>query len=138
MHKDCTKCHRNLPATPEFFVRCSARKHKDGLFTMCKTCRSGIVNEHNRRRREKQIAAAGLKPGTCDVCGARLTRGRGKFSGNYDHNHATGEFRGWLCSRCNISLGCAGDNPEILRRLADYLDERGYAVTRSLSKEEPS
>jgi hypothetical protein len=133
--KACTKCSRMLPATSEFFVRCSARDHKDGLFTMCKLCRSGIVNEHNRRRRDKKIAAAGRVPGTCDACGTSLTSGRGKSAGHFDHNHATDEFRGWLCNRCNIALGCAGDNPEILRRLAEYLDERGFAVTRIAGKQ---
>jgi len=40
-----------------------------------------------------------------------------------DHDHATGEVRGLLCNRCNNVLSKAKDNPEILRRLASYLDE---------------
>jgi hypothetical protein len=36
---------------------------------------------------------------------------------------ATGDkpFRGWLCSNCNIALGLAGDNPEGVRRLLEYI-----------------
>lgn len=52
---------------------------------------------------------------------------------NIDHEHAPNEkqrqpwerallVRGLLCHRCNRILGMANDNPDILRRLADYLD----------------
>lgn len=128
--KACTQCCRLLPATPEFYVRCSARAHKDGLFTRCKMCRNAVVNEGNRRRRQRLIDKAGRVAGACDVCGRDMTCG--KRGAAYDHNHATGEFRGWLCGGCNLALGNAGDNPEILDRLAAYLREHGYAVTRTL------
>jgi len=38
------------------------------------------------------------RTGTCPCCGlvGRLV---------LDHNHITGEIRGWLCNRCNIALG---------------------------------
>lgn len=39
-----------------------------------------------------------------------------------DHDHATGEVRGLLCSPCNISIGGLCDDPNRLRRLADYLE----------------
>lgn len=40
-----------------------------------------------------------------------------------DHNHVTGEFRGWLCRRCNMNIiGMSNDNPDLLRRAADYLE----------------
>lgn len=38
-----------------------------------------------------------------------------------DHNHKTGEVRGLLCSRCNITLGLVDDNLEILNVAIDYL-----------------
>jgi hypothetical protein len=41
----------------------------------------------------------------------------------FDHCHDSGEFRGWICHRCNALLGLSGDNAELLRSLADYLDE---------------
>ena len=38
------------------------------------------------------------------------------------HDHITGEFRGYFCDDCNVSMGRAQDNPEILRRLANSLE----------------
>ncbi len=128
--KACTRCRRELPATPEFFVRCSARKHKDGLFTLCKVCRNAVVNKHNQKRSTLRIERAGRVPGCCDVCGVALTPGRGPSAGCWDHNHGTGEFRGWLCGSCNKALGLAGDNPLILERLAAYLRANGHHPTR--------
>lgn len=60
-------------------------------------------------------------PEQCEVCGAfghETKRGL-----NYDHNHATGEFRGWLCLRCNTSLGLVKENTETLYALIKYINE---------------
>ena len=50
----------------------------------------------------------------CEVCGAL-----GRIC--FDHNHETGEFRGWICDRCNLILGLAKDNPYLLKKLVEYL-----------------
>jgi len=39
-----------------------------------------------------------------------------------DHCHATGQVRGLLCRNCNLALGFARDNPDILKRLAIYVE----------------
>lgn len=59
------------------------------------------------------------KPDICEVCGSFV--GKGKTGIHYDHNHITGEFRGWLCSGCNLALGMVKDNPKTLIALAEYL-----------------
>ena len=38
-----------------------------------------------------------------------------------DHDHDTGEFRGWLCNNCNTGLGAMGDTIEGLERAIKYL-----------------
>jgi hypothetical protein len=61
--------------------------------------------------------AGRAKPAVCDLC----HRKSGKIC--FDHCHATGRFRGWLCDTCNSALGFANDDPKLLRRMARYLEK---------------
>ena len=70
------------------------------------------------QRKEKE--AGRKKPEHCEVCGA--FEREFKLGLCFDHDHKTGKFRGWLCSHCNHALGYARDNPELLRKLAEYLE----------------
>lgn len=54
---------------------------------------------------------------SCEVCGAE-----GDMV--IDHNHDTGKVRGRLCRHCNFALGHAKDDVNILRGLANYLEDR--------------
>ena len=50
----------------------------------------------------------------------------------YDHNHTTGEFRGWICNKCNLALGLVKDSTVILSGLITYVNrsEKQYLVKR--------
>jgi hypothetical protein len=56
--------------------------------------------------------------GGCAICGKPRDK---HFRLAVDHDHATGEIRGLLCADCNRGLGLFADNPERLRKAADYL-----------------
>lgn len=74
---------------------------------------------------KKEVLAGRPKPETCDVCSLP---GDAKVGIHWDHNHGTGKFRGWLCGSCNRALGLVKDSPELLRKLADYLENDGVEV----------
>jgi hypothetical protein len=40
-----------------------------------------------------------------------------------DHCHSTGKVRKLLCHNCNRALGLFQDNPEVLRKAANYLED---------------
>lgn len=58
--------------------------------------------------------------GACAICRTTEPGGMGNF--HVDHCHATGKNRALLCARCNVALGMAGDDPDRLRAMADYLE----------------
>jgi len=55
------------------------------------------------------------QPERCELC-SRIPK-----TWHLDHCHATGKFRGWLCNRCNLSLGHLGDNIAGLKLAIDYI-----------------
>ena len=40
-----------------------------------------------------------------------------------DHCHGSNQPRALLCQRCNVAIGMLANNPEIMRRAADYIEE---------------
>ena len=58
-----------------------------------------------------------LEPAHCEICARAFPRHL-----CLDHDHATGKFRGWLCTACNRGLGFFRDNPDIILHAAVYLE----------------
>lgn len=44
---------------------------------------------------------------------------------HWDHDHKTGEHRGWICSNCNTGIGKLGDNVEGVLQGLNYLVKAG-------------
>lgn len=63
---------------------------------------------------EKQI-------GLCAICGSDSPKRKGSENFAVDHNHTTMEVRGLLCHPCNVMLGMAKDNIEVLEKAVKYL-----------------
>lgn len=63
----------------------------------------------------------------CAICHSpsprKISRTGGPGEWTVDHDHKTGKVRGIVCHPCNVALGMANDDPTVLRRMADYLEE---------------
>lgn len=69
-----------------------------------------------------------LQGGSCAICSAR-PKPKSKHSPfnnlALDHCHRTGQVRGLLCDPCNLALGRFSDDPQKMRRAAEYLRRYG-------------
>lgn len=70
------------------------------------------------RDRKRLILEASIgrqKPDCCEICSMPkiLTA---------DHCHVSGIYRGWICRNCNLAIGNAFDKPDLLRKMASYLE----------------
>ena len=84
----------------------------------------GISVEEYQRILTRQNNACGIceQPFTCTPC--------------IDHCHKTKRVRGLLCNRCNLGLGNYHDNPDFLRKAADYLDRWEQRVSEGQDRSE--
>ena len=73
--------------------------------------------QYSARQLARKIALAGRPaPAACEICC------RSDLRIVWDHDHASGLFRGWICDHCNKILGLVKDSPATLRALAAYLE----------------
>lgn len=119
----------------------------DGLDYRCQKCarqHSRLYREQNPDKAKRAVRAATIKKKfnitleqyeelltqqeyKCAICGCDYQTYKQEKNAEFciDHNHSTGEVRGLLCSVCNKVLGQLQDNPYILRKAAEYLEQRG-------------
>lgn len=60
--------------------------------------------------------------GRCAICGIHQSELKRKLY--IDHCHKTNVVRGLLCNNCNRALGELQESPELLRKAADYLEDK--------------
>lgn len=77
-------------------------------------------NRQNKIEREaRQVLAAGRDRSlVCELCGKSCLT-------VFDHAHATGKFRGWLCQPCNCAIGLVQEDVALLLKMADYIVQGG-------------
>lgn len=144
--KTCSTCKIEKPYTE--FHRDSHTS--DGYRFACKSCRSAWHKKNydpanNRRKHLKTTYGVSVEEfeeqlrrqnGKCPICLVVL---RVAVEDSYasdtaviDHDHDHDFLRGILCSKCNKSLGLAGDNEEGLARFQHYLDNPTWQITGQL------
>lgn len=74
---------------------------------------------------EQILASQG---GGCVLCHTTIPHRR-RVHFDIDHDHRTGEIRGLLCNRCNMTLGRMQDDADWFRRAADYLNNGNRHMT---------
>jgi hypothetical protein len=96
------------------------RASRDGYAAYCIPCTAKRGRESYFRRKyglsqEELSDRLAQQKGVCCICLNRAAV-------HVDHDHVTGTVRGVLCFTCNAALGQFQDDPEIIRRAADYLE----------------
>jgi hypothetical protein len=87
--------------------------------------RVGVAKYKAKKEAERVEIAGRPRPSICDLC-----RGNHHLGIVFDHCHESGNFRGWICDRCNKVLGLVADNALLLRKMARYLDRSNGKANR--------
>lgn len=124
--KVCKKCLVMKPLSEFYKEGPRARK---GVQTYCSQCaiikrkrnyNPQVAREQNLKYKygmtmEDYKNLSKKQNDRCAICGKRVKL-------VVDHDHATGKVRSLLCHPCNAGLGYFYDNPDSMRKAADYLE----------------
>jgi hypothetical protein len=118
--KYCRKCGRDLPLS--CFGKASGANY---LYYECKEC----TRKHNKVRKllKEQNPLKDPNKHICPICKRNHDEVLGsggmhlKSGWVMDHDHITGEYRGYICHSCNRGIGMFQDNIEIMNRAINYL-----------------
>ena len=116
--KVCSKCGTDKPLAAYSFDSGGSY-----LRTECKSC-----TNHMTRIRKDIRSTYGMPDDDycCPIClktSEDVAGSGGKSAGSWvvDHCHSSDKFRGWLCHKCNRSLGGFEDNVDMMKRAIAYL-----------------
>jgi hypothetical protein len=119
--KVCSSCQRSLSNTAFYS---NLRTH-DGLSPYCSECGSLRKLGLTFADYQRLLAAQDER---CAVCGTQEQRGHGRFHVDHDHSCCPGRMKcgkcatGLVCSDCNMAMGNLDDDPELMERAAEYLE----------------
>lgn len=122
--KTCIRCRVEKPRL-EFGPTPNTMDGRIGACRDCERLRTSRARHGLTAEDKKEIAK---RQGGCLICRRTYPGARG-WGVDHDRSCCPGERscercrRGVLCGWCNRALGYAGDSPEILRRMADYIEQ---------------
>lgn len=125
MSRICNVCQTSFPL--DAFHKSAS--HTGGFCHTCKECAKARARDSYARRGGQKAyqvrnlsAKFGVHPDAATRCAACAKPGQyGRGDLVPDHNHATGEFRDFLCTQCNTALGLLNEDPERMHALAAYI-----------------
>ena len=83
--------------------------------------RRGALSSKYRITEQRYFEILEKQIGLCAICESDSPRRKGSKNFAIDHNHTTVEVRGLLCHPCNVMIGLAKDNIEVLEMAIKYL-----------------
>ena len=83
-----------------------------GFKRMCKACQSSQAFVLNRLKKQYPAPVLGT---ACGICGTQQQQLC------LDHDHGSGQYRGFLCAPCNKGIGMLKDDAIILEKAIAYL-----------------
>lgn len=117
--------------------------HKKASDYRCKTCFNTYLKEYRSRNPdifyksflkrkygityEEYLIMFNEQNGKCFICGEAEPVKREDKSPRWlsvDHCHKTGKVRKLLCTKCNHGLGNFNDNPDLLKRACEYVQNQ--------------
>ena len=99
----------------------------DGLSSLCKDCDRARLQRARHGLTSDEKAQIAMAQGGCPLC-HRINPGGKGWVVDHDRSCCEGDRscdacrRGVICQWCNSAMGYARDSPQVLRRMADYLE----------------
>lgn len=132
----CESCYKQHRREYGKYYRDSRKEELATKFKAWYEINTGLLAQSMRRKSNalkkvgwtlnRFLAFNYAQQGLCAICHepeTNSTRGEGYNSLAADHNHKTGQLRALVCANCNRALGLAQESPEILRAMANYIEE---------------
>ncbi|MGP6157909.1 MAG: endonuclease domain-containing protein [Vulcanimicrobiaceae bacterium] len=127
----CRDCDTEKPGTEFYAVDLRVWKYRCKACSRASRAAYGKTEGFKQRRRNRNIKGRyGIEAlpanALCGICGqpeAKKAKDGRLFAIAADHDHLTGQFRGFLCSSCNLGLGKFKDDSNLLRAAIRYLEQ---------------
>ena len=119
--KRCPDC--GIVKSSEEFWKDNKKAH--GMGSYCKPCSKErnhfyYVEKFYGMKHADWMEMFNDQDGRCKVCSTPQSQLKQRLC--VEHCHDTMRIRGLVCKPCNTALGLLNDNPELLRKAAEYLE----------------
>lgn len=120
--KICNICHKLLD-TNLFAKNQNGKNNRSVRRPSCVDCRKHLegINMSAKIKADWAKKKPDNVPFECPICGKRTIAGiTSKVV--LDHNHRTGEPRGWVCDSCNTGIGRFKDDVELIKKAIKFIE----------------